>query len=132
MNAVLNMNKVTIKNANLPPSADEFSEKFAECQIISLIDFFAKYDQMKLNIQSRDMTAFMTSLELLKMITPPMGVINSVAQFVRVMTKILLNHIKNERAKLFLNDIIVKESKSNYNNEKVKPEIRRFVLEHII
>lgn len=126
------MNKVIIRNANLSPSADEFLEEFAECQIASLIDFFAGYDQMELNVQSRDMTAFMTPLKLLRMITPPMKATNSVAQFVRVMTKILLDHIKSGRAKPFLDDIAVKGSKSNYNHEEVEPGIRRFVLEHIM
>ena len=132
INAALDMNRVTIRDANLPPSADEFSEEFAGCQIASLIDFFAGYDQMELDVQSRDMTAFMTPLGLLRMTTPPMGATNSVAQFVRVMTKILLDHIRSGRAKPFLDDIAVKGPKDNYNNEEVETGIRRFVLEHIM
>ena len=40
INAALDMNKVTIRDANLPPSVDEFSEDFAGCHIASLIDLF--------------------------------------------------------------------------------------------
>jgi hypothetical protein len=63
------MNRVTIKNTNMPPSADEFAEEFSEYAIISLINFFSKYDQVELDPLSRDITAFMTPLGLLRMTT---------------------------------------------------------------
>jgi hypothetical protein len=71
INTAMKMNRVTIKNANMPPSADEFAEKFFGCAIISLINFFSGYDQVELNFLSRDMTAFMIPLRLFKMTTLP-------------------------------------------------------------
>ena len=50
INAALDMNKVTIQDANLPLSVDEFSDDFADCAICFLIDFFFKYDQIDLAI----------------------------------------------------------------------------------
>ena len=44
VNAAMNINKVTIRDANLPPSVDEFSEEFTGMYITSLIDFFSGYD----------------------------------------------------------------------------------------
>jgi hypothetical protein len=38
------MNKVTIRDTNLPPSTDEFSEHFTSYIIISLIDYFSSYN----------------------------------------------------------------------------------------
>ncbi|EFQ93275.1 hypothetical protein PTT_09396 [Pyrenophora teres f. teres 0-1] len=38
------INGVTIQDANPPPNPDEFSEEFAGCAIMSLIDFFLGYD----------------------------------------------------------------------------------------
>ena len=32
------MNRVTIRDANMPPNPDEFSEEFAGCYFVSLID----------------------------------------------------------------------------------------------
>ena len=130
INAALEMNKVTICDANLPPSVDEFSEDFAGCAIASLVDFFLGYDQVELAAMFRDLTAFMTPLGLLQMTRLPMGAINSVAQFVRIVTKILQDHIP-EVARQFVDDVGVKGPKTTYNNAEVAPGIRRYVLEHI-
>jgi hypothetical protein len=44
INNAVNINRVTVCDANLPLNLDEFSEEFAGCQIILLIDFFLGYD----------------------------------------------------------------------------------------
>ena len=44
INAAMEMNKRTIRDANLPPSVDEFSEEFAGCQMALLINFFSSYN----------------------------------------------------------------------------------------
>jgi len=71
VNTAISINKVTIRDANLPPTVDEFSEHFAGCQIALLINFFLGYDQVELDIRSRDMTAFITLLGLLRQTTLP-------------------------------------------------------------
>jgi len=42
--AALHANKVTIRDTNLPPSADEFSEYFASYTITSLVNYFSSYN----------------------------------------------------------------------------------------
>jgi hypothetical protein len=79
VNAAVILNKHTIRDANMPPNPDEFAESFAGCQIASLVDFFSGYDQITLHPKSRDMTAFMTPLGLLRQTTLPQDAINSVA-----------------------------------------------------
>jgi hypothetical protein len=61
-----------------------------------------------------------------------MGATNSVAQFCRVVLRILQGHIPDV-AMPFLDDVGVKGPKSRYNDEEVPelPGIRKFVLEHI-
>ncbi len=71
----------------------------------------------------------MTSLGLMQMTTLAQGATNSVAQFVKIVLKILAPHL-HDRAKLFLDDVGVKESKTIYNNEELAPGIRRYVVEH--
>ena len=124
------MNRVTIRDANLPPSVDEFSEDFAGCAIASLVDFFSGYDEVELAVQCRDLTAFMTPLGLLRQTRLPMGATNSVAQFVRIVTKILQNHIPHI-ARQFIDDVGVKGPKTTYNDVEVFPGVRRYVMEHI-
>ncbi len=58
INPAIDMNRVTIRDTNMPPSPDEFAEGFAGCQMASMIDFFSGYDQIELDVRSRDMTAF--------------------------------------------------------------------------
>ncbi len=107
---------------NLPPSVDEFLEEFARCAIALLIDFFSGYDQLVLVPECRDMTAFMTPLGLLRITTPPQGATNSVAQFVRVVIRILDNLFLIV-AMPFLDDIGVKGPYTIYNDEETLPGI---------
>lgn len=130
INAAMKMNSVTLRDANLTPSVDEFSEEFAGCVIASLIDFFSGYDQLTLDKRSRDLTAFQTPLGLLRMTTPPQGATNSVAQFVRVIMTIL-EELFPKVAMPFIDDVGVKGPYTDYNNELKLPGIRRYVYEHL-
>jgi hypothetical protein len=76
------MNRVIIRDANLLSAIDEFSEKFVDCAIVSLVNLFFEYDQLSLIEKCRDMIVFMTSLDLMRMTTIFMKAINSVTQFV--------------------------------------------------
>jgi len=40
----MNINRVTIRDANLPLCADEFSKEFAGYKVMSLVDFFSSYN----------------------------------------------------------------------------------------
>jgi hypothetical protein len=123
-------NRFTIRDANLPPSADEFAEEFAGCKMSSLIDLFSEYDHVELATESRDLTAFMTPLGLLRHTTLPQGATNSVVQFVRIVTKVLQDWIPDD-CWPFIDDIGVKGPTSDYDMEESVPGIRRYVKEHI-
>lgn len=111
------MNKIIIKNVNLPPSIDEFSEEFANCHIVFLIDFFFEYDQIEPEKQNKNLTVFMTPIEFLKMISIFMKTTNSIAQFVRIVIKIFQNHIFHVIL-FFVDDVEMKKSKIDYNMKK--------------
>jgi hypothetical protein len=128
--AAMLQNKVTIRDANMPPDPDEFVEEFSGCAVASLIDWFSGYDQITLAEEDRDITAVQTPLGLLRQTTIQQGGANSVAQFVRIVSKILHDVIP-EKAQVFLDDIGVKGPKTKYDNELSLPGIRRFMYEHI-
>ena len=130
VNATIEINKHTVQDANLPLSVNEFSKEFAGCQIALIIDFFFGYDQIELDAKSKDLTGFQTPIRLLRITTLPQGATNLVAQFVRIITKILENLIL-EDCLPFLDDISVKGLLSTYNDKEVIPRIRQYVLEHI-
>jgi hypothetical protein len=76
INAALKMNQIIIRNANLFSAMNEFSKEFVDCVIASLINLFFEYDQLSLIEKCRDIIAFMTSLDLMRMITILMNAIN--------------------------------------------------------
>ncbi|PVH73268.1 hypothetical protein DL98DRAFT_431599, partial [Cadophora sp. DSE1049] len=55
---------------------------------------------------------------------------NLIAQFIRVISKILLNCIPHV-VLFYINDVKIKSSKSFYNYKKVLLKIRKFVLKYI-
>ena len=71
INKVIKINAITIQNANVPLLINKFSKEFARCKITSLINFFFKYNQMKLNKRCKNMTAIITPQKLIKQITLP-------------------------------------------------------------
>jgi hypothetical protein len=44
INSATHLNIVTRRDANLPPSIDEFAEEFIGCYVISLVDLYSGYD----------------------------------------------------------------------------------------
>src|SRR5215471_17444456 len=81
INIIMNINKYTVQDVNLLFNIKEFTEEFTEMIIFSLIDFFSEYDQIKLNLESCDMTAFQTLIKLLQQITLLQEITNSPVQF---------------------------------------------------
>ena len=79
INAIINMNEVIIRDANLSFNVKKFLKEFADMLIASLIDFFFDYDQITFAEKCRNLTTFMTSLELLKMIKFSQKIINLIA-----------------------------------------------------
>ena len=133
INNAQHINSVTLRDAMIPPQTEEFAEEFAGMQMISYLDFFSGYDQVKIATQDRDITAILTPLGLLRYTTLPQGGTNSVAQFQRIMYRILYDLIPNV-ARVYLDDIGVKGPKKNYENEEIPelPGVRRFVVEHLM
>lgn len=130
INAAQEFNRVTIRDANLPPDTDSFSEDFAGCVVASLVDIFSGYDQVPLDESCRDLTGFDSPLGLLRQTTLPQGATNSVAQFVRIITQVLMHHISHA-ARPFLDDVGIKGPKTTYDDEEIEEGLRRFVVEHV-
>jgi hypothetical protein len=122
-------NKVTIRDAHMPPEAEEFSEEIAACILKTLMDLFSGYDQITLHPQSRPLTTFQTPIGLFRLTTLPMGGTNSVAQFQRAMLRIFATLIPHV-CRVYVDDIAVKGPTSDYGGEEMFPGVRRFVAEH--
>lgn len=130
------LNKVTIRDAGLPPKVDEFVEDFAGRKCYTVFDLFWGFDARKVHPTSRDMTSFQTPLGLLRITSLPMGFTNSPAEFQKCMAFILQDEIPTI-ANIFIDDLPIRGPKEDYVDEdgnqaviKENPGIRRFVWEH--
>ena len=130
INAIMKMNEMIIRDVNLLFTIDEFAKKFARLLMILLINFFFEYDYFKLTKKCRNIIVFMTLIDFIRFTKIFMSVTNSVAQFVRVITKILKNYILT-RCRFFVNDVKIKRFKNNYDNREIIFDVRLFVLKHI-
>ena len=84
-----------------------FFKEFTRYKVIFLVNFFSSYNQLELNIESKNLIAFTALLKLLQQITVPIGGTNSVTWFIKTITKILKHHIPHYTLP-FLDDITVK------------------------
>src|SRR2546423_9927549 len=105
------------------PSVDEFSEDFAGYPITSAAVYYSGYDQIPLDKESHDLTAFLTDLGLVRNKRLPQRWTNSVAHFQRVMGKVHYRQIPHK----VLDDIGIKGPKDCYNDTEMSPGVRRFV-----
>ena len=78
----MNINKIIIRNANLSSNYENFAENFVSMIMLLLLNFYADYNQMKLNKVSKNMIVFQIFFKLLKMIIILMKITNSIKQFV--------------------------------------------------
>ena len=130
------LNRVTIRDAGLPPNLDTFVEPFAGRACYTVFDLFWGFDARKVAPESRDMTAFMTPLGLLRITSMPTGFTNSPAEFQQCMVFILQDEIPHV-ADIFIDDLPIKGPATQYLDASGSPEvlaenpgIRRFVWEH--
>ena len=131
INVAMNMNEIIIRDVNLSFNVEKFLKEFARICVAFLINFFFEYDQVILIEKSRDLTAFMISLSLLRMTRLSQNAINSMTQFVRIIIEIFKKHIVASRCWSFVDDINIKNSRSNYDEKEILSEIRLFIIKHI-
>ena len=129
VNAAMKINDITVRDANMPSNVEEFAEEFVDIVVASLIDFFFEYNQLDFATRSCDLIKFIISLELLRTTQLLQEVTNSIAQFVRIVTRILKNLFI--KCVSFVDDIDIKRFKIIYNNKEIASSIRLYILEHI-
>jgi hypothetical protein len=69
INYAAKLNKYTIRDANLSPNINIFSEKFIRCVMTFFINFYSGYDHVKLNSKYKDMTTFIIPLGFFRQTT---------------------------------------------------------------
>ena len=77
--AATKMNEITFKDTNMLSDSDKFIKNFADMSILSILNYFSEYNNFSSHEKSRDMTAIIILLRLLKQIMLLQEVTNSVA-----------------------------------------------------
>ncbi|KAI7933023.1 hypothetical protein MJO28_017861, partial [Puccinia striiformis f. sp. tritici] len=127
------LNKVTIKDAGLPPAPEDLIESFTGRACYGLGDIMGGYDERELSHVSRPLTTFETPLGRFQLTRLPQGATNSVAVYQSQMMWILQEEIP-ENVGIFIDDGGIKGPVSDYNQEVLpeNPGIRRFIWEYAI
>ena len=125
------MNRIIIRDVNFFFSVDDFFEQFADCMMTFFVNLFFDYDQIFLIETFRNLTAFQIFVDLMRMTIFSQKTINSVTQFVKIITRILMNHIS--RIAFFFDDVNVKKFQNIFeNHKKILFKIRKKIFKHIV
>ena len=126
---VQELNRVTVRDAGLPPRTDDFAESFVGHAIYGLADLFSDYDGRRLAVTSRPLTTFSSLIGPLRSCVLPQGATNSLPEFQRCTTHTLQEEIPKNGG-VFVDDVGLKGPTSTYQDGEVAPGIRRFVYEY--
>jgi hypothetical protein len=125
------LNKITVKDAGVPPATEDFVESFSGRVCYGLGDILGGYDERALDPISRPLTTFDTPLGRFQLTRLPQGATNSVAVYQAQMMWVLQEEIP-DHAGVFIDDGGIKGPVSDYDNEVLPwhPGVRRFVWEY--
>jgi len=126
---VQELNRVTVRDAGLPPRTDDFAESFVGHVIYGLADLFSGYDRRKLAVASRPLTMFSCLLGPLCSCVLPQGATNSLPEFQHCTTHVLQDEIPKNR-NVFVDNVGLKGPTSTYNETEIAPGIRRYIYEY--
>jgi hypothetical protein len=130
------LNKVTIKHVGVTPFTNQIGEHFAGQACSGMLNLFVGYDERGLAPESRDLTTFQSPFSALRLVTLPMGWMNSVLIFHNNVTFILQPKIPNITVP-YIDDVPICSPMDRYilpngTEERIpdNPGICHFVWEH--
>jgi len=110
------LNHITIKHSGVPLIPEHLAEQFAGHSCGAMLDLYVGYDEQLITESSHNYTTFQTPYGALRLVTLPMGWMNSVPIFHDDITYILQPKIPHLTIP-YINDIPVKGPKSRYIQE---------------
>ena len=102
-----NLNKACPKDSYLFPRIDTLVDSMARNQLLSFMDAFSSYNQIKMEKTDQEKTSFMTSQGLLCYKVKPFGLKNARATYQRLMNKMFAHQI-GRNVQVYVDDMLVK------------------------
>jgi len=128
---------VTIAHLGLPPATEKLAMHFAGRACSGILDLYVRYDKRVLAERSRDLMTFQIPFGALRLVTLPIGWMNSVSIFHDDATYILRQEIPRYTLP-YINDIPIREPETRYElpdgsveTLEQNPGIQKFVFEHL-
>ena len=132
------LNRVSIRDAALPPHADHIVEAMSGRAIYSTLDLHVAFDQRKLAEESRDMTSFHSPYGLLRCTRLLMGHTNSFQILHADMDHIFSEKKAEGKTETYCDDLIAGGPRTRYElagggylTIPDNPGIRQFVWDHL-
>jgi hypothetical protein len=107
-----NLNKACPKDPYPLPRIDQIVDSTSGCDLLSFIDAYSGFHQIKMASDDRKHTAFVTVDGLYCYIVMPYGLLNALPTFARAMN-ITLGDLVRDIVELYVDDIVVKTRESN-------------------
>jgi hypothetical protein len=107
-----NLNKACPKDPYPLPRIDQIVDSTSGCDLLSFIDAYSGFHQIKMAREDRKHTAFVTVDDLYRYIVIPYGLLNGLPTFARAMN-ITLGDLVRDIVEAYVDDIVVKTRESN-------------------
>ena len=112
------LNAISLKESSIPPNLDQFVDQFLSGKCFTILDLHWGFDARKMDEASRDMTAFLTPLGLLRITSLPTGFTNSPSEFQECMVFIFQDEIISQIMNVFIDDAPIRGPSTIYSDSK--------------
>jgi hypothetical protein len=107
-----NLNKACPKDPDPLPRIDQIVDSTSGCDLLSFIDAYSSFHQIKMAKADRKHTTFVTVDGLYCYVIIPYGLLNTLPTFARAMN-IILGDLVRDIVEVYVDDIVVKTRESN-------------------
>jgi hypothetical protein len=107
-----NLNKACPKDPYPLPRIDQIVDSTSWCDLLTFIDAYSSFHQIKMAKDDRKHTAFVTVDGLYCYIVMPYGLLNALPSFARAMN-ITLGDLVRDIVEVYVDNIVVKNRESN-------------------
>ena len=107
-----NLNRARPKDSYPLPRIDTLVDSTARHELLSFIDAFSGYNQIKMNEEDQEKTSFVTSQRLFCYKVMPFRLKNAGAMYQRLMNKMFTHQI-GRNVQVYVDDMLVKSLREN-------------------